>query len=300
MTLEMSDRRHGGHPARSARTAGSVPITGVAAGVPYVAHPPSGGARPDAPVVVGWHLMDAPRTEAAFAAALPLDGLDAWRIYLGLPMCGSRTPTGGLDEVMRLGSEDAVRNLYGPVTEQAASELGPALDELRGDLGFAGGRFGLLGGSAGAAVAQLVMAESGLEVGAAVLVSPLIQLRPVVAAVGRRFGVTYPWDDGSSEVAGRLDFVSRSAELMHEEQTAVLLIVGAEDDDEAFRRPAESFRADLARRYTDASRVSLVTIPEMAHGLADEPGIEPAPQTDHAARVDGVAVAWFRRYLPGV
>jgi hypothetical protein len=63
-------------------------IAGVAAGVPYVALPPAGGARPDAPVVVAWHLLDAPRTEAAFAAAVPLTGLDAWKIYFGLPMSG--------------------------------------------------------------------------------------------------------------------------------------------------------------------------------------------------------------------
>ncbi|GLZ47289.1 hypothetical protein Acsp06_34740 [Actinomycetospora sp. NBRC 106375] len=55
--------------------------------MPYVLRAPA-GRRTDAPVVVGWHLMDAPRSEAAFAAVLPLDGLDAWRIYLGLPEMG--------------------------------------------------------------------------------------------------------------------------------------------------------------------------------------------------------------------
>src|SRR5918992_4876986 len=100
----------------------AMPTTGVAAGVPFLALPP--GGRPDAaaPIVVAWHLMDAPRTEAAFAAALPLAGLDAWRIYLGLPMFGARTPPGGPEEVMRLAYEDAVLNLYAPVIEQAFSE----------------------------------------------------------------------------------------------------------------------------------------------------------------------------------
>ena len=94
-------------------------ITGEAAGVPFVALEPAGGARPDAPVVVAWHLLDAPRTERAFAAALPLDGLDAWRFYLGLPKTGARLPAGGLDEVMRLGYEDAVRHLHGAINLQA-------------------------------------------------------------------------------------------------------------------------------------------------------------------------------------
>src|SRR3977135_4737100 len=87
-------------------------ITGQAAGVPFVAAPPANGARASAPVVVAWHLMDPPRSEAAFAAALPLDGLDAWRIYLGLPMHGSRLPSDGVEALMRLGFGDAGLNLY--------------------------------------------------------------------------------------------------------------------------------------------------------------------------------------------
>ena len=35
----------------------------------------------------------------------------------------------------------------------------------------------------------------------------------------------------------------------------------------------------------------------MAHALADEPGIEPAPQTSHAAVVDRYAVEWLRQHL---
>jgi hypothetical protein len=77
-------------------------IAGHAAGVPFVALPPAGGRRASAPVVVAWHLLDPPRTEAAFAAAVPLRGLDAWRIYLGLPLSGSRMPPGGDEELMRL------------------------------------------------------------------------------------------------------------------------------------------------------------------------------------------------------
>ncbi|MCY1137681.1 hypothetical protein OWR29_06690 [Actinoplanes sp. Pm04-4] len=41
---------------------------GVATGVPYVVKAPVGGPRPDAPVVVAYHLLDAPRTEVALAA----------------------------------------------------------------------------------------------------------------------------------------------------------------------------------------------------------------------------------------
>jgi len=106
-------------------SATSSPVSGTAAGVPFLALPPTGGTRPGASVVVAWHLMDPPRTEAAFAAALPLAGLDAWRIYLGLPMCGARLPAGGQDELMRLGYADAVLNLQGPIAAQGAEESPP-------------------------------------------------------------------------------------------------------------------------------------------------------------------------------
>src|SRR3954452_23474372 len=123
--------------------------TGVAAGVPYVLRAPA-DRRADAPVVVGWHLMDAPRTEAAFAAALPLAGLDAWRVYLGLPMMGARALPGGMDEFMARGYEDAVMLAHGPVNAQAADEFDAAWAVLRERVGLGSGPLGLFGGSAGA------------------------------------------------------------------------------------------------------------------------------------------------------
>ncbi len=45
-------------------------VSGVAAGVPYVALPPAGrGDDPEpAPLVVAWHLNDPPRSAAAMAS----------------------------------------------------------------------------------------------------------------------------------------------------------------------------------------------------------------------------------------
>ena len=269
---------------------------GVAAGVPFLAVPPV-TTRPSAPVVVAWHLMDPPRTEAAFAAALPLEGLDAWRIYLGLPMSGSRLPAGGFDELMRLGYEDAVLNIQGPVVTQAAEEFEAVWPELRKTLDLGDGPIGLLGGSVGAAVAQLVLAEGRAAVSAAVLVSPLVQLRPTVDAMARGFGFTYPWSEASLAVARRQDFVARAEEIAGRGQPAVLLVVGEDDDDEGFRRSAATLQAALAARYHEPERVQVLSVPGMAHALAPEPGLEPAPQTASAAQVDQHAVAWFQRHL---
>jgi pimeloyl-ACP methyl ester carboxylesterase len=259
-------------------------ITGQAAGVPFVALAPSAGERAEAPVVVAWHLLDSPRTEQAFAAAVPLDGLDAWRIYFGLPLSGARTPAGGPEELMRLGFEDAVLKLHWPIVSAAVAEFPAAFAELRERLELAAGPVGVMGGSLGAAVAQLVLAESGRDFAAAVLLSPVVQLRGAVEAGGRRFGVSYPWSEESGAVADRLDFVARAGEFG---DTPVLLVVG-EEDDEGFREPAAALASVLPR-------AELVTIPAMGHALAEEPGLEAAAQTPPAKAVDRAAVDWFER-----
>ena len=273
-------------------------IEGVASGVPFLAIPPENGAKPDSATVVAWHLLDAPRTPAAFAAALPLAGLDVWRVYLGLPMSGSRKPAGGDEELLRLGYEDGVLNIQGPITDQAAGEFGPAFSEIAGQLGLGSGPVGLLGGSAGAAVALLVLAEQDIDVSVAVLVSPLVRLRSLVETMERNFGVDYDWSDRSREVAARLDFVERAGEIADRRQDpAVLLMVGEDDDVDGIRRPAEELRAALADRYAEPTRAGLELIPGMGHPLADPPGDDPAPQTRSAAEIDRLAVDWFGRYL---
>jgi pimeloyl-ACP methyl ester carboxylesterase len=270
-------------------------ISGVAAGVPFLAYPPKSDDG-SAATVVAWHLLDPPRTEAAMAAAVPLAGLDAWRVYLGLPMTGSRMPAGGPDELMRLGYEDALLNLQGPVSDQAAAEFEPAFADLRERFGLGAGPLGLVGGSIGAAVVELLLAEHNVRADAAVLISPVVRMRSVVEAMERRFDVDYPWSDASHAVADRLDFVTRVDELAKRD-AAILMVVGEDDDVTGFREPAVELRDALAERYEDPGRVELAVIPGMGHELAEEPGFEAAPQTEAAAEVDRRAVEWYRRYL---
>jgi dienelactone hydrolase len=257
-----------------------VVMQGIAAGVPYVALPP-GTERPDAPVVVGWHLMDPPRSEAALAAALPLAGLDAWRIYFGLPLTGLRAPAGGIE---KFAYQDAVLNVFGPLGFGAAAEFPAAYSALRAELGLGGGRLAVLGGSHGAVVAQQVATTTAVD--AIVLVSPVTRLRATVLANERRYGVRYEWTPPSEYVAATFDFVARADELT----APTLLVVGAEDDAEGVLRPVADLHAALP-----GSR--LETVPGMAHALAEEPGLDPAPQTEHAAAVDRLAVDWLRTHL---
>jgi hypothetical protein len=279
-------------------------ISGSAAGVPFLVVPPANSTDPDAPVVVAWHLMDPPRTEAAFAAALPLAGLHAWRIYLGLPMCGARLPAGGHRELMQLGYTDAVMNLQWPIAAQGAEEFPAAFAELRRRFRLGDGPVALVGGSMGSAVAQLVLTEIGPGAGvlarAAVMISPIVQLRAAVDATGRRFGVAYPWTPVSLAVADRLDLVKHADDLDSVGQPALLLICGADDDQEGFVEPAQRLHAALSERYDDPARIAVNVVPGMGHALAEAPGDVPAQQTPQAVVVDSRAVTWLRQHLGGI
>jgi pimeloyl-ACP methyl ester carboxylesterase len=267
------------------------PLTGVAAGVPYLALPPVTPAGADALVVV-WHSADAPRTEAAMAAALPMTALNAWRVYLGLPLLGSRLPGGSLDGFFALAAADAVSNVFEPLVGRAVAEFPAALRELRHQLGVAEAPVGLAGASIGAMVALGVLADGQVPVRTAALMSPVIRLADLIAANERAFGTPYGWDAHSLGVAARLDFVARAVEVARAEP-ALLLVVGA-DEDPAFIRPAESLWQYLSADRPE--RAALVTVPDMRHALAEEPGTDPAPQTRHAALTDAVVADWFTRH----
>ncbi|PRX46701.1 prolyl oligopeptidase family protein [Prauserella shujinwangii] len=261
-------------------------IKGTAAGVPFVALPPRDTGDP-APLLISWHFMDPPCTEAAMAAALPLADVPAWRVHLGLPMFGSRLPDGGFERIFALAAEDYVRRLFEPVVTRAVAELPAALTELRAQLPVTDAPLTLVGGSAGGAAVLLALAEAGLDVGAAVAISPVVQLAPVVAAGEREHGVTYAWTDTSRAVADRFDFVARAGEL----PDVPLLVVTGADDEVAFREPARLLCDRLG------GRAQQVVVDDMAHGIAEPPGVEPAPQTPQAARVDAEVSAWLLRHL---
>lgn len=75
------------------------------------------------------------------------------------------------------------------------------------------------------------------------------------------------------------------------------------------RRIAETWVIEDPERLADARTRDLdevdidepddfpLSIPGLAHPLADEPGIEPAPQLPPAREVDAGLTAWFRRHL---
>jgi hypothetical protein len=52
-----------------------------------------------------------------------------------------------------------------------------------------------------------------------------------------------------------------------------------------------------AREFAAATGADLHVIEGVAHPLAEEPGIEPAPQTAGAKQFDALAVEWFASQL---
>lgn len=268
-------------------------LTGVAAGVPYTALPPSGGGP--APLLVTWHMLDAPRTDAAFAAALPMRGVPAWRVHLGMPMCGARMVDGRVDAVVELAREDALRAFLAPFVRQAAAEFPAALAALREQLPVDDGPLSVLGASLGGTVALQVLAAQQVPIRAVALVNPAVRVASAVGLVDAMAGHPYDWTPEARAVADEFDFVARAAEITAQPP---LLLVSGEEDHPQLRADAEAFTGALRERYARPGDVELVSVPDLAHPLADEPGLAPAPQRPTAEAVDALLTGWFRRLLP--
>ncbi|MEW1926449.1 alpha/beta hydrolase [Streptomyces sp. NPDC088360] len=258
------------------------PITGTAAGVPFTALPP---AHDDATrLIVTWHMLDAPRSDAAFAAALPMDDVPAWRVHLGMPMCGARMVDGSMDAGLELIRKDVLMSFLEPLVRQAVAEFPDALASIRGQLPVDDRPIGVLGGSLGGAVALRILAETEIPVFAGAVVNAAIRMRSVVGL----FPGDYPYDATSERTVDRLDFVAKAGAIA---RRAPLLVVSGALDHPGLRVDASDLVAALGERS------ELLSIPGLAHPLADEPGIEPAPQLPLARTVDDGLVRWFRRHL---
>jgi pimeloyl-ACP methyl ester carboxylesterase len=254
-------------------------ISGVAGKVPFIAFPPVSG-REEAPIIAVWHMLDAPRNEVAMAAALPLNDVDAWRVYLRLPVPES--------------AGDPVLGFFGPTVERAVADFPHALDELHRQIPAGRQPLRLVGASLGAMVVSCIVAEyDDIPLASAALVSPAVQLEALVRAGERAFGMAYPWSDESLRQCAQLDLVARAGDIAKRD-VPVLLVVGDKDDDE-FRVSAERMWQALSGAG-EPGRYSLITVPGMGHALAEEPGIEAAPQTTHAARVDAIVAQWLNRW----
>jgi predicted esterase len=119
------------------------------------------------PPILLWHGFGPPDSEAALMNALPLDDVPAVKVYLGLPMFGSRAlPNGDLG---RRQKQDLATLVFEPVIIKGAKEL-PAMVRALEQHGcmHPGAAVGLFGFSAGGAAALYALAEHDVRISAAV------------------------------------------------------------------------------------------------------------------------------------
>jgi alpha-beta hydrolase superfamily lysophospholipase len=171
-----------------------------------------------------------------------------------------------------------------PIAMQATEEFPAALESIRAQLPVDDGPIGVLGGSLGGAVALRVLADTKIPVFAGAVVNAAIRMRSVIGL----FPGDYPYDAESETAVNSLDFVAKAAAVAGR---APVLVVSGELDHPALRSDA----LDLVDALGERSE--LLSIPGLAHPLADEPGIEPAPQLPLTREVDAGLTAWFRRHL---
>ncbi|WP_017572902.1 alpha/beta hydrolase family protein [Nocardiopsis halotolerans] len=271
----------------------SRPVTGTAAGVPFLALPPASGDVP-APLVLGLHAFEPPRAEAALAGTVPMAPLPAWRVYLGLPLFGARLPEGGVAEVNRRGARDYLVELFGPVVEEAAAELHRVTDELRRTFPVTDDPAGLVGVGAGAAAVLLALAEERLPVSAAAVVNPVVDPSLVISARERRTGTPYEWSEQARHTRSWLDFGDRAEEVSRA-RVPLLVVNGGRDE----VVPPEQGRSlhDAMASHAPEHALRHIVVPDLAHAIGPEPGLEPGPLTPAGVLTDRALTEWFHRHL---
>ncbi len=206
--------------------------------------------------------------------ALPMDDVPAIKVYLGLPLFGTRAPPGGNQELGRRQAADFAMLLFKPAVEDAAEELPRVITELqrRGCM-LPGQRIGLFGYSAGGSAALIALIQGKVTVGTVMLVNASTGLNTSVQALERLTKQPYHWTAASGVLAERTDAVRHAAEIARGNQPPALLIVQGSSDTVLTPKPAIELHDVLQPyflRQADAPRLKLVLIKGMAHGWVDD------------------------------
>lgn len=257
----------------------SLCATGSAAGYPVVTHTTLAGVPailrvPEhirKPPVVLWHGFGPPASEDAMMAALPLDDVDAVKVYLGLPLFGARAPAGGNKELARRQSEDVGLQVFKPVVAGAGDELPGVVAALQsGACMTKGGAIDLVGFSAGGAAALYALSQGGVHVEAAVLINTSTGLSASVQAYEHATKQTYAWSPASRELAQKTDAAGRVADIASA-HPALLFVTGTADkviDTDAI---ADVYKKLKPYYRNDDARLQWKAMPDMPHQWAADP-----------------------------
>lgn len=217
------------------------------AGVPALLRIPAHVSKP--PVIL-WHGFGPPASERAMMEALPLDDVDAVKVYLGLPLFGARMPEGGMKEVARRQSEDVGLLVFKPVVVGAADELPRVVAALQdASCVQRGAAVALVGFSAGGAAVLNALSQRKLAIDAAVLINASTGLSASIEAYEKATGKRYAWSPASRELAKETDAVDH-APAIAASHPALLLLHGA-DDHVIDARPVAALFDRLKPLYAD-------------------------------------------------
>ncbi len=284
------------------------------AGVPMVIRPPAHPTAP-APLIVLWHGYGIPDSEEVLAELLPLEQVQAWKVYLGLPMFGKRLPSGGNDEMMRRQLEDYVLRLLLPIIEQAMQELPTVVQALASQFSInVKDGIGLFGFSIGGLAALLTLVESPLPIKTAVLAGVTKNLVAAVDNYERAVQSAYPtlkeqfpwveehyrWTAESELAKQRLDFVARASEITRRKPlSAVLFVHGLQDEIFAVSEVEELYAA-LAPYYKKCDLteyLSLKTFEHLKHQLDGKAAQNSPEMQQDITELKQVVTEWFSQYL---
>lgn len=232
------------------------------AGVPAILRIPAHIGKP--PIIL-WHGFGPPASEDAMMEALPLDDVDAVKVYLGLPLFGARAPAGGTKELARRQSEDVGLELFKPVVAGAADELPAVVEALRSNGCMQqGSAIRLVGFSAGGAAALYALSQGKVKIDAAVLINTSTGLSASVRAYEQATKRNYAWSPASRELAKQTDAIAHTADIARH-HSSLLFLQGANDSVIDSRAASELYEGLQPLYRRQSARLQFRQLPDMSH-----------------------------------
>ena len=280
------------------------------AGVPVIVHPPANLSLP-APLIVLWHGFGIPNSEELLAEVLPLQEVQAWKAYLGLPGFGKRLPEGGIDEIERKQLEDYVLKLLLPTSEQAMQELPNVVEALQEKFPNDNKKgIGLFGFSAGGITALLTLLESSLPIRTLVLAGVTNNLLSAVDAYERGTKHYYPelteeqikyrWSEASEIAKKLLDFVARASEVVKRQPIPAMLFVHGSQDEVFPVNQIEELYKTIAQHYEEdnqSERLCLKIFENLEHQIDLEAAKNSPDLKQDITQLQQVVTDWFNQNL---
>jgi predicted esterase len=245
-----------------------------------------------APIIL-WHGLGPPKGPLELMQALPLDEVPAVKIYLGLPLSGSRAPVESDDSLASRQAKEFATLLFQPVVLGAATELDSAVQALQ-RLGCIAQRqrIGLFGFSAGGTAALIALADRKLEFSAVVTLNAPIGLTDNVHALEQATGTRYQWTSSARDLLKRSDVIDRTRAIASDSPPPALLQVHGAKDPIVAGGGSRALYDELRPVYLHAGypeRLRLIDSIDATHNWTQCPALHD---------IQTAVADWFLRFLP--